>query len=447
MLEIEDLEFPPESVHLCDLPDEIILRIFAQLSTSEILQSLALVCKKFSRICRDASVISHIYLKPNLDNSQQLSITNAISRSRCLKSLTLKGRSDAEHLVSTACSFCPKLETLQIIHCPKLSDDCLALLAESELCASLKNLNLECTPISTHWGTSQIMKLPNLTSLNLFNSRLFDSEHLKALAYSCEKLEHLNIEEVTHLSEDAMITLIQERKDTLKTLYVDGESLSDQTFKHLFLCQNLQELGISFAEEMGENGIYAISQLHQLRILKLKRAKKVKSDDFVTLFARKNLASLHCLDLSECVQVSDDVIKTLALECPKLDKVMLNWCWEIRDEGLEFLTRYANEISHLFLVGVVLITDVFLRDLLENLPKLVHLDLQQCPNVTDRKLENLVLKSENYQLQIVNYYGEIIQPEVPENLVKAEVNSDSSDSSSLSSATEGADSSAPSEGN
>ena len=91
--------------------------------------------------------------------------------------------------------------------------------------------------------------------------------------------------------------LIQERQQTLKCLYLDGESLSDQTFGNLFLCQKLQELGISFAEEMDENGILSISKLNQLKVLKLKRAKNVKADDFVTLFANKNLCKLQNLDL------------------------------------------------------------------------------------------------------------------------------------------------------
>jgi len=45
----------------------------------------------------------------------------------------------------------------------------------------------------------------------------------------------------------------------------------------------------------------------------------------------------------------------------------------------------------------------------EHLPYLVHLDLQQCPNITDSKLEDIVEKSE-VDLEIVNYYGEVILP-------------------------------------
>lgn len=273
---------------------------------------------------------------------------------------------------------------------------------------SLRCLNLDCTQLSTHWGISQITKLHGLTKLNLFNCRFFDSGDLKVVAYNCENLEHLNLEEVTHLSEESVITLITERKSSLKCLYLDGESLSDKSLKHLFLCQKLQELGISFAEEIGELGIAAISQLSKLTILKLKRAKKVPADDFITLFANKTLPVLRHLDLSECVQVNDEVVQTLALGCPLLETVMLNWCWEIRDAGLEFLVRYCNEIIKLCLVGVVLLTDEFMLEIHDHLPKLSFLDLQQCPNITDTRLEGVVRKSDHF-MEIVNYYGEIIQ--------------------------------------
>ena len=60
------------------------------------------------------------------------------------------------------------------------------------------------------------------------------------------------------------------------------------------------------------------------------------------------------------------------------------------------------------MVGVVLLTDEFLKEISEHLPYLLHLDLQQCPNITDTNLEDLVEKSE-MDLEIVNYYGEIIE--------------------------------------
>ena len=108
---------------------------------------------------------------------------------------------------------------------------------------------------------------------------------------------------------------------------------------------------------------------------------------------------------------------------------------EFHISGLEFLIQYCRNIIRLCLVGVVLLTDDFLEELSEHLPYLVHLDLQQCPNITDSKLEDIVEKSE-VDLEIVNYYGEIILPME----LKADFSLENKDrrGSETSSTTEGA---------
>ena len=89
---IEDLELEENLFKLTGLPDEIILRIFSHLTMSEIFKKVALVCCQFHRISKDPSVIKEIYYRPNLDTSQQVYITDALARSRELRSLTLRGK-------------------------------------------------------------------------------------------------------------------------------------------------------------------------------------------------------------------------------------------------------------------------------------------------------------------------------------------------------------------
>ena len=86
---IEDLE---DERNICDLPDEILLKIFSYLKTFEVLNSVALVSKHFHRLSKDPSIITQIFLKPFSDHFHQQIIIDAISRSRGLKSLTLKGK-------------------------------------------------------------------------------------------------------------------------------------------------------------------------------------------------------------------------------------------------------------------------------------------------------------------------------------------------------------------
>ena len=73
---------------------------------------------------------------------------------------------------------------------------------------------------------------------------------------------------------------------------------------------------------------------------------------------------------------------------------MINWVL------FRFVIRYYEL--------VVLLTAKFLKEI-SDLPYLQHLDLQQCPKITDTILEDLVEKSE-INLEIVKYYGEIIEP-------------------------------------
>ena len=88
---IEDLEAEQQN-DICQLlPDEILLKIFSYMKTFDVLHSVALVCKKFYGLSKDPSVIEQIILKPNYDHLNAQTIIDAISRSRGLKSLTLKG--------------------------------------------------------------------------------------------------------------------------------------------------------------------------------------------------------------------------------------------------------------------------------------------------------------------------------------------------------------------
>ena len=94
---IEDLEenqLPNEQNYpnLTDLSDEVLLKIFQYLSTYEILRHIALVCKDFRNISLDSSLVREIFLNPNIDESSHEYVCQALSRSRCLQTLTIKGK-------------------------------------------------------------------------------------------------------------------------------------------------------------------------------------------------------------------------------------------------------------------------------------------------------------------------------------------------------------------
>ena len=89
---IEDLEQNQLHPNIRDLSDEVLLKIFQYLSTYEILRHIALVCKDFRNISLDSSLVREIFLNPNIDESSHEYICQALSRSRCLQTLTIKGK-------------------------------------------------------------------------------------------------------------------------------------------------------------------------------------------------------------------------------------------------------------------------------------------------------------------------------------------------------------------
>ena len=211
------------------------------------------------------------------------------------------------------------------------------------------------------------------------------------------------------MSDQSVITLLEERKRTLKCLFFNGLSLSDESYKHLTICQSLEELGISNAEFMLSSGATAISNLHCLSNLRLNFAQNVTSEDFISLFSHKNLQYLLQLDLSRCFEVDDEVLKTIALNCPGLESLALNGCKKITDQGMKFLIKHCKNIIILYLRAVNKLSDLFLYQVNDNLKNLLYLNLKNHgPKITKFGLEYVVGKS-NIGLTIINVDGNVVQ--------------------------------------
>ena len=113
-----------------------------------------------------------------------------------------------------------------------------------------------------------------------------------------------------------MITFLNVRKDTLKSLNFAEYIHGNRWFQSLQTCKNLEELGISYAENMDDNAVDAISQLHNLKILKLNFAYtyiNMEIDcNFKGLFKKGNLENLLHIDLNCCSNINNEVLKTIS---------------------------------------------------------------------------------------------------------------------------------------
>ena len=125
--------------------------------------------------------------------------------------------------------------------------------------------------IPSEWWTHQSLSFSRLfgnfkclRELNLFLCRNLHSIGLELIAEHCQNLEHLNIDEINYLTDESVNFFIKERCQTIKYLWIDGESLSDKSFSNLYKMVKLEILSISFADNMGPSGILSIGKLENL---------------------------------------------------------------------------------------------------------------------------------------------------------------------------------------
>jgi len=408
---------------ISSLPHEVWIKIFQEFSQYE-LCTIGLTCKGFLNLTRDPCLWSELSIVGDAVADTGI-VVELIARCSLLYKISITSRDDISDLILALSTSSHKLKELYVNYCQPLTYMDLADLAIG--CDMLENINLEGTGCLNGDGDGHEMEgsnkcncgpnlsfsnlfgqFKNLTEINLFLCRNLHSKGLEKIAEVCENLEKLNIDEINYLSDESINTLIDLRGHKLKMLWIDGESLSDESFSYFEKMVKLELLSISFADNMGSRGLASIAKLEKLEWLKLRRGAELEPIDFVTAFNLGKLKSLLHLDLSECSKIDDAGIISVAKHCPTLGNLSLNWCWEITDVGLACIVNKCKFLINLNLCGVVRLLGDFLPSINKLLVGLQLLDLEQCPDVQLAVLEDLV--RQNMDLVIKDYYGEQVTP-------------------------------------
>ena len=115
-------------MHLLELPEEVLVKIFRKCTTYEIFKRLAFVCTDFYRISKDSEVIKEIKLagcnSPIRNDESYKYLYEVIKRSSGLTNFSIEQRADNHKLIQMVLQFCPKLHSLTIINC-RISTACI----------------------------------------------------------------------------------------------------------------------------------------------------------------------------------------------------------------------------------------------------------------------------------------------------------------------------------
>ena len=314
-----------------DLPNEIWLNIINHLSTKDVFQNFALVCKRFHNFTNDASALKTITLR----NASQMSVKTmenlkkVLQRSKKLQKLEFSEDRSFGITTIIKCCFesCPQLNALTLTGYGMYNS---SLLYNKSITWKTKVQHLRLSvdfPFEMHHSS----KFINLRTLTIDVAR-YGSGFMNQLGQECKKLEKVTILTVRRGVISEFIESIVTLKDSLKYLTVEkfefdptGANTLELSLDKLRACKNLQELSLDALPFNGNELLKAISKIPKLFKLELKNLGKL-GNEYIELLAQ-NCKELKCLKFDNCpsIHLENDTVSSFIDNCPQLTKLSFHW--------------------------------------------------------------------------------------------------------------------------
>ncbi|XP_063093807.1 F-box and leucine-rich repeat protein 13 isoform X2 [Cavia porcellus] len=235
--------------------------------------------------------------------------------------------------------------------------------------------------------------LKQLTVLNLANCVRIGDTGLKHFldGPSSIRIRELNLSNCVHLSDISVLRLSER-------------------------CLNLNYLSLRNCEHVTDQGIEFIVNLFSLVSL------DVSGTDISNEAFCKSSLTLELLDVSYCPQLSNEIVKALAIYCVGLTSLSIAGCPQFTDSAIEMLSAKCHYLHILDISGCVLLTNQILKDLRRGCKQLRVLKMQYCRQISMEaalRMSAVVQQQEHSSDDPPHWFGynwagkSLKEPEVP----------------------------------
>ncbi|KAJ7552433.1 hypothetical protein O6H91_06G054800 [Diphasiastrum complanatum] len=233
----------------------------------------------------------------------------SLSRYKNLEVINLEFAQDVEdeHLASVTCK---DLQVLNLNACQRITD--AGVKAVTSTCNYLKSFSIYWNLKVTDIGVESLVKNCRLlTHLNLSGCKNISDRSLHSIAKYCPNIKSLNLTRCVKLTDDGLAKLLK-------------------------ACLHLEELYLYAIPGFTEEAFKLFSGLHELKLLDICGAQNLTDNCLVALAECKSLVSLN---LTWCVNVTDEGIIPLFQNCQSLEVLSLYGIRGVTDKGLECLSQ------------------------------------------------------------------------------------------------------------
>ncbi|RZF42505.1 hypothetical protein LSTR_LSTR004424 [Laodelphax striatellus] len=335
------------------LPDDVVLKMFGWLSSSE-LCVCARVCKRWQSLAWDASLWRTVWLAGEGRCGDRA--LRCILRRLCGRSVQRLVLADGARLSDKGLSLvarrCPSLTHLQLHGCAAVTNAALFELVAR--CPSLHHLDITgCIQISCISmggvpgpGPELQQRRLLLQYLDLTDCAAVDDSGLRVIVRNCPQLVYLYLRRCLKVT-DAGIKFVPSFCSTLRELSVSDCSLVTDfgLYELAKLGATLRYLSVAKCTQVSDAGLKVIAKrCYKLRYLNARGCEAV-SDDAITVLAR-SCPRLRALDIGKC-DVSDAGLRALAESCMNLKKLSLRQCDLVTDRGVQCVAYYCRGLTQL----------------------------------------------------------------------------------------------------
>ena len=249
---------------------------------------------------------------------------------------------------------------------------------------NLRSISLHCMESKGDIFSCLPSTLPILEKLFLVNWRLLSVEGLiKMLNRSRSNLRELYLCYLPGVEED-----VNSLPNLEKLTLFSCKNLTNRGLKEILrISRNLRELDLSYSKITGvgiEEGVNSLPNLETLNLNECIYLTDGGLKDFLRLFGCK----LKVLDISQ-TNITGQGFKDEVISLPMLEKLNMGECYNLTDGGLKEILRISGSSIRVLDVSSTNITEQGFKDGV-SLPMLERLNLEECDNLTDRGLKEIL---------------------------------------------------------
>ncbi|XP_022087725.1 F-box/LRR-repeat protein 2-like [Acanthaster planci] len=357
---------PRQRSNLCNLPDELLLRIVSFIyPLDKTFMCLKLTCKRLHAITEDPT----LYQLTTLTVPSRCLFSFAVLQrvldvsGEALIGLDLSGCEDiTNYTLFRIAAHCGKLKRLSLSRCKQITNGGLKVIGS--YLTQLQELDVSFCPFITCAGVVHLFKMigRTLVTINLNDCLGFreDPHRLVSLAFFCSSLRHLSV----GWSRDLV------KLNPL--LDMDLDRLTQG-------CTQLEYLDVSHSHST--NGSMQ-SIARNCPVLTTLIARQCFLQDTGLEHIGQGMNKLEWLDLTDCWYVTDAGLGSVASGCPRLRVVILTRCHEIRGTGVVKVAAGCLQLEKFVLKQCFRVDDHAIECLGLSAQRLRHLDLSCNQNVT-----------------------------------------------------------------